>query len=145
METRRRSDRRRSGAGLFEIFIAWVLGLVLLIDCHGGVLRVVSPAPGLLAAPGTLELRVSLPRTAVQGSAVVTVDGQAVAGVTQQGAALVGELAGLADGKHTLKVEVRVKKRSRRNGKVEESGELAIHFGSIEALNGLIERIRRTA
>jgi len=27
----------------------------------------------------------------------------------------------------------------------EESGELAIHFGSIEALNGLIERIRRTA
>ena len=45
----------------------------------------------------------------------------------------------------TAEVEVRVKKRSRRNGKVEESGELAIHFGSIEALNGLIERIRRTA
>ena len=45
----------------------------------------------------------------------------------------------------TAEVEVRVKKRSRRNGKVEESGELAIHFGSIESLNGLIERIRRTA
>ena len=45
----------------------------------------------------------------------------------------------------TAEVEVRVKKRSRRNGKMEESGELAIHFGSIEALNGLIERIRRTA
>lgn len=45
----------------------------------------------------------------------------------------------------TSEVEVRVKKRSRRNGKVEESGELAIHFGSIEALNGLIDRIRRTA
>ena len=45
----------------------------------------------------------------------------------------------------TAEVEVRVKKRSKRNGKVEESGELAIHFGSIEALNGLIERIRQTA
>jgi ParB family transcriptional regulator, chromosome partitioning protein len=45
----------------------------------------------------------------------------------------------------TSEVEVRVKKRTRRNGRVEESGELAIHFGSIEALNGLIERIRRTA
>jgi len=45
----------------------------------------------------------------------------------------------------TSEVEVRVKKRTRRNGKVEESGELAIHFGSIDALNGLIDRIRRTA
>ncbi|MFS2101513.1 ParB/RepB/Spo0J family partition protein [Variovorax sp. Varisp85] len=45
----------------------------------------------------------------------------------------------------TAEVEVRIKKRSKRGGRVEESGELAIHFGSIEALNGLIERIRRTA
>lgn len=45
----------------------------------------------------------------------------------------------------TAEVEVRIKKRGKRGGKVEESGELAIHFGSIEALNGLIERIRRTA
>ncbi|HYP82467.1 ParB/RepB/Spo0J family partition protein [Variovorax sp.] len=42
-------------------------------------------------------------------------------------------------------VEVRIKKRTRRNGQVEQSGELAIHFGSLEALNGLIDRIRRTA
>ena len=43
-------------------------------------------------------------------------------------------------------VEVRVKKRKKqRGGGVVESGELAIHFGSIDALNGLIERIRRTA
>lgn len=40
---------------------------------------------------------------------------------------------------------MRIKKRSKRGGRIEESGELAIHFGSIEALNGLIERIRRTA
>ena len=42
-------------------------------------------------------------------------------------------------------VEVRIKKRTRRGGKVEESGELAIHFGSLDALNGLIDRIRQTA
>jgi ParB family chromosome partitioning protein len=42
-------------------------------------------------------------------------------------------------------VEVRIKKRSKRGGKIEESGELAIHFGSLEALNGLIDRIRQTA
>lgn len=40
-------------------------------------------------------------------------------------------------------VEVRIKKRSRRGGKVEESGEMAIHFGSLDALNGLIERLRK--
>ena len=45
----------------------------------------------------------------------------------------------------TAEVEVRIKKRSKRGGKVEESGELAIHFGSMDALNGLIERIRRMA
>jgi ParB family chromosome partitioning protein len=42
-------------------------------------------------------------------------------------------------------VDVRIKKRTRRGGKVEESGELAIHFGSLDALNGLIDRIRQTA
>lgn len=42
-------------------------------------------------------------------------------------------------------VEVRIKKRSKRAGKVEESGELAIHFGSLEALNGLIDRLRGPA
>ena len=42
-------------------------------------------------------------------------------------------------------VEVRIKKRSKRGGRIEESGELAIHFGSLEALNGLIDRIRQTA
>ena len=39
-------------------------------------------------------------------------------------------------------VEVRVKKRIKRLGKVEETGELAIAFGSLEALNGLIDRLR---
>jgi ParB family chromosome partitioning protein len=43
----------------------------------------------------------------------------------------------------TAEVEVRIKKRTRRNGQTEQSGELAIHFGSLDALNGLIERIRR--
>ena len=39
-------------------------------------------------------------------------------------------------------VEVRIKKRVKRHGKTEETGELAIQFGSIEALNGLIARLR---
>ena len=39
-------------------------------------------------------------------------------------------------------VEVRIKKRVKRHGKVEETGELAIQFGSIDALNGLIARLR---
>ena len=42
-------------------------------------------------------------------------------------------------------VEVRVKKRVKRHGRVEEMGELAIHFGSLETLNGLIERLRGNA
>ena len=40
-------------------------------------------------------------------------------------------------------VEVRVKKRVKRGGRMEEMGELAIQFGSLDALNGLIERLRR--
>ena len=37
---------------------------------------------------------------------------------------------------------MRIKKRVKRHGKVEEMGELAIQFGSIDALNGLIARLR---
>ncbi len=42
----------------------------------------------------------------------------------------------------TAEVEVRIKKRVKRHGRVEEQGEVAIAFGSMEALNGLIERLR---
>ena len=42
----------------------------------------------------------------------------------------------------TAEVEVRVKKRVKRAGQVDEMGELAIQFGSLDALNGLIERLR---
>ena len=40
-------------------------------------------------------------------------------------------------------VEVRVKKRVKRLGKMEEMGELSIQFGSLDELNGLIEKLRR--
>jgi len=43
----------------------------------------------------------------------------------------------------TADVEVRVKKRVKRHGRVEEMGELAIQFGSLEELNGLIEKLRK--
>ena len=39
-------------------------------------------------------------------------------------------------------VEVRVKKRVKRGARTEDVGELAIQFGSLDALNGLIERLR---
>ncbi|SDM11488.1 chromosome partitioning protein, ParB family [Oryzisolibacter propanilivorax] len=39
-------------------------------------------------------------------------------------------------------VEIRVKKRVRRGGRSDELGELAIQFGSRDALHGLIERLR---
>ncbi len=42
----------------------------------------------------------------------------------------------------TAEVEVRVKKRVKRNGRTEEMGELAIQFGSLDSLNGLIDRLR---
>jgi ParB family transcriptional regulator, chromosome partitioning protein len=41
-------------------------------------------------------------------------------------------------------VEVRVKKRVKRHGKVEEMGELAIAFSSLDELNGLIDKLRAT-
>ena len=42
-------------------------------------------------------------------------------------------------------VEVRVKKRVKRAGRVEEMGELSIQFGSLDELNGLIDKLRRTS
>ncbi len=44
----------------------------------------------------------------------------------------------------TAEVEVRVKKRVKRHGRVEELGELSIQFGSLDELNGLIDRLRRS-
>jgi ParB family chromosome partitioning protein len=38
-------------------------------------------------------------------------------------------------------VDVQVKKRVKRNGRMEEMGEITIHFGSLDELNGLIERL----
>ncbi len=39
-------------------------------------------------------------------------------------------------------VEVRVKKQVKRNGRREDTGEVAIQFSSMDELNGLIERLR---
>ena len=39
-------------------------------------------------------------------------------------------------------VEVRIKKRVKRHGRMEDMGELAIQFGSLDALNGLIDKLR---
>jgi ParB family chromosome partitioning protein len=42
----------------------------------------------------------------------------------------------------TAAVEVRVKRRAKRHGRIDEIGEVAIEFGSLDELNGLIERLR---
>jgi len=39
-------------------------------------------------------------------------------------------------------VEVRLKRRVKRNGRIEDMGELSIQFGSLDELNGLIDRLR---
>jgi ParB family chromosome partitioning protein len=43
----------------------------------------------------------------------------------------------------TAQVEIRIKKRIKRQGRVQEMGELAIQFGSLDELNGLIEKLRQ--
>jgi len=42
----------------------------------------------------------------------------------------------------TAQVEIRIKKTVRRHGRMEEMGELAIAFGSLDALNGIIDKLR---
>jgi ParB family chromosome partitioning protein len=42
-------------------------------------------------------------------------------------------------------VEVRVKKRVKRHGRVEEMGEVSIQFGSLDELNGLVDRLSHGA
>ncbi len=45
----------------------------------------------------------------------------------------------------TADVEVRVKKRVKRAGRMQELGEVAIRFGSLEELNGLIDKLSHNA
>ena len=45
----------------------------------------------------------------------------------------------------TAQVEVHVKKRVKRHGRMEEMGEVVIQFGSLDELNGLIDRLSGNA
>ena len=42
-------------------------------------------------------------------------------------------------------VEIKIKKRVKRHGKIEEMGELVVQFGSLDELNGLIDKLSRGA
>ena len=42
----------------------------------------------------------------------------------------------------TAQVEIRIKKTVKRHGRTEEMGEVAISFGSLDALNGIIDKLR---
>ncbi len=44
----------------------------------------------------------------------------------------------------TAQVEIRIKKTVKRHGRMEEMGEVAIAFGSLDALNGIIDKLRVT-
>jgi ParB family transcriptional regulator, chromosome partitioning protein len=44
----------------------------------------------------------------------------------------------------TAQVEIKVKKRIKRLGKTEDMGELVVQFASLDELNGLIDKLRRT-
>ncbi|NBS76767.1 MAG: ParB/RepB/Spo0J family partition protein [Betaproteobacteria bacterium] len=44
----------------------------------------------------------------------------------------------------TAQVEIRIKKTVKRHGRLEEMGEVAIAFGSLDALNGIIDKLRVT-
>jgi ParB family chromosome partitioning protein len=44
----------------------------------------------------------------------------------------------------TAQVEVRIKKRIKRHGQTHDVGELAIQFGSLDELNGLIDKLKTT-
>ena len=41
----------------------------------------------------------------------------------------------------TADVEIRIKKRVKRHGRMEEQGELVVQFGSMDELNGLIDKL----
>ena len=45
----------------------------------------------------------------------------------------------------TAQVEVRIRKRVKRAGRMEDMGEVSIQFGSLDELNGLIDRLSRGA
>ena len=38
-------------------------------------------------------------------------------------------------------VDIHIKKRVKRAGRMEDMGELVIQFGSLDALNGLVEKL----
>jgi ParB family chromosome partitioning protein len=42
----------------------------------------------------------------------------------------------------TAQVEIRIKKTVKRHGRMEDIGEVAISFGSLDALNGIIDKLR---
>ena len=43
----------------------------------------------------------------------------------------------------TAAVDIRIKKRAQRAGRVETMGEICIGFGSLDELNGMIEKLQR--
>ena len=90
----------------------------------------------LVTQPGTVgAICASSPRLAARMAAWVDT---AAPGVVVE----LGGGTGVITAALLAQVEVRVKKKTKRGGRLEQAGELAIAFGSLDELNGLIERLR---
>lgn len=113
------ATRRRRGFGLAG-FLGFLLLLLSPLVCGppGAGVRFLSPEPGLLAAPGDVEVRVRLPFGADPGSLVLEVDGEAVdaSGFSGHGRVLRGVVPGLEAGRHELAVRMGGGPPSRRGG-----------------------------
>jgi len=112
---------RRAGIGLLEMLLATLAGAMLLTECHSGRILVASPHPEVLVASGPIDLLASLPPGTAKRGVRVTVDGVAVQGVRVEDRVLRGRLTGLAEGRHTLRIEARVKSGRKKRAVVSES------------------------
>jgi ParB family chromosome partitioning protein len=130
------------------------------------LLRLAAPVQGLLMA-GDLDMGHARALLALDGAAQIGAAQQIVARQlsVRQAEGLVRKLGGLATAAPaakppapksrdicrieealsdllTAEVEVRIRKRVKRQGRIEPTGEIAIRFASLDELNGLIERLR---
>ncbi len=112
---------------------------------HARALLSLDKAEQITTANQVAARKLSVRETESLVKKVAAGQGDASSGAARHAAAKPGDVLRVEEELSDLlmaQVEVRLKKRSQRHGKSEQTGELAIQFGSLDALNGLIERLR---
>ena len=112
---------------------------------HARALLSLDKAEQITTANQVAARKLSVRETESLVKKVAAGEGDAPSGPARHAAAKPGDVLRVEEELSDLlmaQVEVRLKKRSQRHGKSEQTGELAIQFGSLDALNGLIERLR---